>query len=155
MLARLTPEILARCLDVVAEVSGRMPGPAWVVEHAAGKRDQVCIASADDCLCLLIVRNEPDGDDWHTRRCLHPAGQGHLIIRSDGDVLRRGEAATRDMHAVAATRLQFPRKRDCLLQVPAAGRPVRSRDAHRNWKIRRQGRTYSVEDFERKTHPPL
>ena len=58
MLARLTPEILARCLDVVAEVSGRMPGPAWVVEHAARECDQVCVAGADDCLRLLVIGDE-------------------------------------------------------------------------------------------------
>src|SRR3954465_4942059 len=146
MLTRLTPEILARCLDVVSKVSRRMPGPAWVVEHATRECDQVCIAGADDRLRLLIICDEPDGDDWHARRCFAPAGQGHLIIRANRDVLRGVEAATRYMHAVATARLQFPRKRDCLFQVPAAGRPVRPRHAHRNWKIRRQGRTYSVKD---------
>ena len=68
MLARLAAEILFRCLDAGVEIRGRMPGPAWVVKHAPGERDQIRIADADDRLRLVIIGDEPDGDHDAVRR---------------------------------------------------------------------------------------
>ena len=105
---------------------GRMPGPTRIVEHGPGERDQIRITGADDRLRLLIVGDQPDGDDRHSRCHLHAAGQGHLVAGPHGNPLRWRIAPARDVHSAATARFQFARKCDRLLQVPSAGRPVRA-----------------------------
>src|SRR5919112_2070661 len=62
VLARLRAPVLLRRMDASAQSSRRMPGPARVVQHGTGERDRIRLAVGDDCLGLLRVGDQADGD---------------------------------------------------------------------------------------------
>src|ERR1700751_1459238 len=101
-----------------------MPWPARIVENRPRKGDQVSITSTDNGFGLLKLGNEPYGDHGHARFPLHGPRELHLIARTDRNLRRRSETATRHVNGGATAPLQRLRKRDCLVDIPAAVHPV-------------------------------
>jgi len=75
------------------------------------------------------------------------AREWHLIARSDRNLLGWSETAARYMNGGAATRLKRLRKGDCLVDVPAAVRPIGAGHAHRNRTVGREGGAHRIKNF--------
>ena len=105
-MARLTAQVLAGRLDLPAEMRRRMPWPARIVGNGAGEGDHVGITCADDSLGLIIIRDQPHGDDRHGDSLLDRPGQRHLVARPDGDLLARVEPGAGNMDRGAAIGFQ-------------------------------------------------
>ena len=73
---------------MVAECSGRMPGPARIPEQAAGQRDQVGLPVGKDRFGLLRFGDQADRDDRHVNLRPHAFGKRHLIARPKRNFLR-------------------------------------------------------------------
>src|SRR4051812_32898135 len=89
----LRAPILRRRFDLAAEFGCGVPGPARVVEQAAGERDHVGLAGCDDVFGLPRLGDQADGDGGQTRLALDGLGKLHLIAGAKRDLLQRRDAA--------------------------------------------------------------
>src|SRR3954451_13944086 len=102
----LRAPILRRRFDLAAEFGCGVPGPARVVEQAAGERDHVGLAGCDDLFGLLRLCDQADGDGGQTRLALDGLCKLHLIAGAECDLLQRRDAAGGGIDPVDAARLQ-------------------------------------------------
>src|SRR5690606_20559044 len=109
----------------------------------------------NDGFGLFETGNETNGDDRHVHRLLDRPGERHLVVRTDGDLLRRMQAAAGNVDGGAATRLQRLSERDGLLHLPPSIDPVGRGDTDSDRALRGKGAAYRVEYFEREAHPVL
>lgn len=65
-----------------------MPRPARVIKRGAPKGDHVRFAGGHDRFGLFGGGDQADRDDGHGHRLLDRAGQRHLIVGTDRDLLR-------------------------------------------------------------------
>src|SRR4051812_23070836 len=91
VLARLRAQILRRRGHLAAKLRRCVPRPARVVEDAAGKRDHVGVAGADDRFRLLGLGDHADRDNRHVVGALDLAGEWNLVARTDWYLLARVE----------------------------------------------------------------
>ena len=103
-LRRLRAKILVGRLDLRAEMRGRVPWPARIVQDAAGERDKVGVASPQNGFRLLEFGDQPNGDDWHSCCGFDRTSERNLVSRPDRNLLMGGQAAARDVNGTASAR---------------------------------------------------
>src|SRR5882672_4418609 len=141
-----------RGVDRSAELGGRVPRPARVVEHAARQRDKVRATTRDDVFGLLAFRDQTYGHGGESGRLAHTLRKRHLVTWCHGDFLQGGNAGRRGSDPVDAALLQLPRVLDGLYEIPASLHPVHGGNFHPNRAGRRKCLAYSCKNLERKAH---
>src|ERR1700723_1618307 len=146
--SRLRAPILRRGKHLTAELCRGVPGPARIIEHAAGERDHIGLAGSDDFFRVARFGDQADGHRGHAGGLLDRLRKRQLITRRQRNFLQRRYAAGRNIDPVDAAFFQFLGKLDGLLEIPATFHPVGRGDLDADRLLRREHRTHGVEHFE-------
>src|SRR5579871_3191039 len=120
----LRAPILRRGINRAAELGRGVPGPARIVEHAAGERDHVGLARRNDLFRRVRFRDQADGHRGHAGCFFDRLRERGRITRRQRDFLLRRYAAGRNIDPVDATLFQLFGEFNGLLDVPAAVDPI-------------------------------
>src|ERR1700733_1258651 len=153
--SRLRAPILRRGVNLATELGGGVPGPARILEHAAGERDHIGLAGSDDFFGVARFGDQSDGHRGHAGGLLDRLRKRQLIAGRQWNFLQGRYPAGGDVDPVDAAFFQLLGKLDGLFEVPAALDPVGRRDLDAHRLFRRKHRAHGIEHFERITHPVL
>ncbi|MNV29397.1 hypothetical protein D3C71_1206210 [compost metagenome] len=130
-----------------------MPRPARVVEDAAGQRDRIGMAMAQDRFGLRRLGDQAHGDDRHAQLVrLDRLRERHLVARRQRNLLARVVATAGDVQELAAARVQHVRQGRGLLDIPATGHPVAGGDAHTYRDAIGDGLAHGIEHAHQQAH---
>src|SRR5690606_7806206 len=129
-----------------------VPRPARIIEDRTGQPDHVRVAGAHNGFGLIVVGNQPDGDNRHLHRLLYRASQRHLIARPHGDLLPRVQTSAGNVDRITAPRFERLRKLDGLLYIPTTLYPVGAGYAHRDRTVSRKSTANRIKYLEREAH---
>nr|WP_242493730.1 hypothetical protein [Sanguibacter massiliensis] len=124
-----------------------------VAEVLAADEYDVGGARGEDLLGLRGRRDEPDGAGRHVGVLADARGERHLVTGADGDLLVRDEPARRHVDEVDSGLARPPGDGCDIVDVEAAGRPVRRGDAQQKRHVGADGRAHGAHDVEQEPRP--
>src|ERR1700733_2715059 len=150
--SRLRAPILRRGVHFATELGRSVPGPARIVEHAAGERDHIGLAGSDDFFGVAGFGDQADGHRGHAGGLLDRLRKRQLIAGRQRNFLQRRYPAGGDVDPIDAAFFQLLGKLDGLFEVPAALDPVGRRSVAAGRLFRRHPRAPAIEPSEGITH---